>query len=206
MVYIFLLFQKYKETSQTAKLIVHAHQVHPNPASSPTRSTMLYLYKFSPSCYFPFAFHKFSHLPVRHHVADAAEVLGGQLFFELLARQPLKVGVAEGAALDVGLAGHDAAAEEEGLGALFLDGTVLGEDGLVDEVGDGDAADDPGVHVDAGGLIEDSLGGLWRELLDVFFLTLGVVLSSLPGCYYLPRAGSPHRRGRRQGSPSRPCP
>lgn len=99
-------------------------------------------------------------LPIRHHVAHAAEVGRGQLLFELLARQPLEVGVAEGVARDVGLAGHDAAAEEEGLAAVLLDGAILGAGGLVDEVGDGDAANDPGVHVDTGGLFKDTLGSL----------------------------------------------
>ena len=89
------------------------------------------------------------------------EILSGQQLFQLLARQPLELGIAEGITLDVRLASHDAALEEKRLLAALRDGSVGGEGGLLDDVGDGDAADDPGVHVDASGLIEGSLGGLF---------------------------------------------
>lgn len=89
------------------------------------------------------------------------EVLGRQRLLQLLPGQPLEVLEPEAVALEVRLAGHDAALEEEGLYAALRLGAVLGEDGLVDEVRDGDAADDPGVHVDARRVVERPPGSLW---------------------------------------------
>ena len=97
---------------------------------------------------------------IRHHVAHPLEILGRQLLLEFLPRQPLEVGVAKGVVLEVGLAGHDAALEEKGLFPLLLDGSISFLDGLLDKVCHGDTADDPGVHVDTGGLIKYPLGAL----------------------------------------------
>lgn len=99
-------------------------------------------------------------LPIRHHVAHATVVLSRQLLFELLARQPLEIGVAEGVAFEVGLTRHDAAAEEKCLPALCLDGAVVADGWLNDEVCNGHTAHDPGVHVDTGSLLKDSLRSL----------------------------------------------
>lgn len=100
-------------------------------------------------------------LPVSHHIPHAAIILRRQLRLQLLPRQPLEVCVSKGVALEVGLASHDPALEEEGLAALLLDLAGGAEDGLLHEVGDGDAADEPGVHVDAGSLVHDSLCALF---------------------------------------------
>lgn len=88
------------------------------------------------------------------------EILGLEFLLELLTRQPLEIRIAKGVSLEVCLAGHDAALEEEGLLAWRGDGAVLAYYGVDDDVGNGDSADDPCVHVDSGGLVEDSLGGL----------------------------------------------
>ena len=135
-------------------------------------SPLLFLFFLFFSSMPPFALS----LPVSHHVADALEVGGRQLLLELLPGEPLEVGVAELVAGEVGLAGHDAALEEEG---LLAPGGSAGGGGSRggrrrrggrgggrrrgrgrDEVGYGDAAYDPGVHVDACRLVEDSLRGL----------------------------------------------
>lgn len=88
------------------------------------------------------------------------EILRFELLLQLVTRQPLEIRIAKGVALEVCLAGHDAALEEEGLLSLRGDGAVLAYYGVDDDVGDGDPADDPGVHVDSGGLVEDSLCSL----------------------------------------------
>ena len=110
-----------------------------------------------------------------------APVLGSDKRLDLALGQPLEGLVAEDALADVGLAGHDARLHEEDLLAelLLLEGVWLdralrrlvvcevGDLGLrvsVVVVGDRVVADDPGVHVESGGLDDDALGGLVRRL------------------------------------------
>lgn len=91
--------------------------------------------------------------PLSKHALDALEVILGQRAAQLLLGQPLEVDQVVQVVLEVGLAGHDAALEEEDLLALLEQGAVLlAEDGAGDVVRDGHAADDPSVHVDACGL------------------------------------------------------
>jgi len=112
-------------------------------------------------------------------VPNGAPVLGRNKRLDLRLGQPLELLVAKHALADVGLAGHDAGLHEEDLLAELLllvgvaDGLLAGFVGLVVReladgrlrvvevvVGDGVVADDPGVHVEAGGLHDDALGGL----------------------------------------------
>ena len=114
---------------------------------------------------------------------NRAPVLGSNKRLNLRLGQPLELLVAKHAVADVGLASHDARLHEEGLLAELLllvgvfQGGFAGLVGLVvrelaDDrlgvvevvVGDGVVADDPGVHVEAGGLHDDALGGLVRGL------------------------------------------
>jgi len=112
---------------------------------------------------------------------DTAPILGRNKRLDLTLSQPPESPVAEDALADVGLAGHDARLHEEDLlaqllllvrvclGRLAGDGLVVCE--LADlrlrvrvvVVGDWVVADDPGVHVQAGGLYDDALGGLEGE-------------------------------------------
>jgi len=117
--------------------------------------------------------------PLNKHVPNGAPVLGRNKRLDLRLGQPLELLVAKHALADVGLAGHDAGLHEEDLLAELLllvgvaDGLLAGFVGLVVReladgrlrvvevvVGDGVVADDPGVHVEAGGLHDDALGGL----------------------------------------------
>lgn len=109
-------------------------------------------------------------------------VLVGDKRLDLALGQPLEGLVAVDALADICLAGHDARLHEKDLLAelLLLEG--VGQDlalgrlvvrevadlGLrVGEVvvGDRVVADDPGVHVKAGGLDDDALGGLGSNVL-----------------------------------------
>lgn len=99
-------------------------------------------------------------LPVGHHVLHTTEILRLEFLLELLTRQPLEIRIAKWVTLQVSLAGHDAALEEERLLAGCGDGAVLAYYGVDDDVGDWDSADDPCVHVDSGGLVEDSFRSL----------------------------------------------
>ena len=127
--------------------------------------------------------HPYSPLPLDKHVLDRAPVLRGNKRLNLRLGQPLELLVAKHALADVGLAGHDARLHEEDLLAELLllvgvaEGGFAGFVGLVVReladlrlgvvivvVGDGVVADDPGVHVEAGGLHDDALGGLVRGL------------------------------------------
>ena len=98
--------------------------------------------------------------PISHHVLDTTEILGLEFLFQLLARQPFKIRVPERITLEISLASHDAALEEEGLLTLLRNGAILAYYGVDDDVGDGNTANDPGVHVDAGSLVEDSFRSL----------------------------------------------
>lgn len=123
-----------------------------------------------------------SSLSIRHHVPHPLEVRRRELLLQLLPREPLEVCVPKRVPLEVGLAGHDAALDEEGLLAALLDGAIWALGGLVDDVGDGDAADDPGVHVGAGGLGEHSLGGLGGAEL-AFIIGVGEDMFGGGGAY-----------------------
>ena len=106
-----------------------------------------------------------------------APVLAGDERLDLALGQPLEGLVAVDALADISLAGHNARLHEEDLLAellvlvrvcvdLALGRLVVGE--VADlrlgvgeiVVADRVVADDPGVHVEAGGLDDDALGGL----------------------------------------------
>lgn len=129
---------------------------------------------------------------------NRAPVLGRNKRLNLRLGQPLELLVAKHALADVGLAGHDARLHEEDLLAELLllvgvaDGLLAGLVGLVVReladgrlgvvevvVGDGVVADDPGVHVEAGGLHDDALGGLERVL--VFGVVSSREIWNIPG-------------------------
>ena len=116
---------------------------------------------------------------------DRAPVLRRNKRLNLRLGQPLELLVTEHTLTDVGLASHDACLHEEDLLAEFLllvgvaeggfagfVGLVVGELAdlrafvVVVVVGDGVVADDPGVHVEAGGLHDDALGGLGSWLVS----------------------------------------
>jgi hypothetical protein len=113
-------------------------------------------------------------------VPHRAPVLAGNKRLDLALGQPLEGLVAVDALADISLAGHDARLHEEDLLAqllllvgvcfhLALGRLVVGE--VADlrlgvsevVVGDRVVADDPDVHVEAGGLDDDALGGLGRS-------------------------------------------
>jgi len=113
-------------------------------------------------------------------VSHRAPVLVGDERLDLALGQPLEGLVAVDALADVCLAGHDACLHEEDLLAelLLLEGVCqdlalgrlvvrevadLGLAVCVVVVGNRVVADDPGVHVEAGGLDDDALGGLGRN-------------------------------------------
>jgi hypothetical protein len=112
-------------------------------------------------------------------VPHRAPVLGGDERLDLALGQPLESLVAVDVLADVGLAGHDARLHEKDLLAelLLLVGVCLdlalgrlvvrevadlGVRVGVVVVGDRVVADDPGVHVQSGGLDNDALGGLGK--------------------------------------------
>lgn len=87
------------------------------------------------------------------------------MLLNLLLGQPLEVDDVLDVAIDLGLAGHDAALEEEGLLAEQLGaglGVVEGTVAVVDVVADGVVSDHPLVHIGAGGLEEGAFGSLNR--------------------------------------------
>jgi len=115
--------------------------------------------------------------PLRKHVPHRAPVLRGNERLDLALGQPLESLVTVDTLADVCLAGHDASLHEEDLLAelLLLVGVCLdlafrrlvvrevADLGLgvgVIVVSDWVVADDPGVHVETGGLDDDALGGL----------------------------------------------
>lgn len=109
---------------------------------------------------FTLSFTAHAYLSIGHHVAHAAEVFGRQRLLELLTRQPLEIRIAEGITLQVSLASHDAALEEEGLESLLGHSAILANDGVLNDVSNGDTPNDPSVHVDTGSLVESTFSGL----------------------------------------------
>ena len=117
--------------------------------------------------------------PLRKHVPHRAPVLRGNERLDLALGQPLEGLVAVDALADVGLAGHDARLHKEDFFAQLLvlvrvcldlafGGLVVRQVadlrlGVLEVVvGDWVVADDPCVHVEAGRLDDDALGGLGR--------------------------------------------
>lgn len=104
------------------------------------------------------------------HVLNGAEIPRAEVLLGLLLREPLVLAQAEQVALQVRLAGHDARAHEEGPDARPLELVVLVRR-VEDVVARGGVADDPGVHVDAGGLGQDALSGLVVYILAMVFFS-----------------------------------
>jgi hypothetical protein len=120
--------------------------------------------------------------PLHKHVPHRGPVLEGNKRLDLALGQPLERLVAVDALADVCLAGHDARLHEEDLlaqllllvgvcrdlafrGLVVLEVADLGLGVGVVVVGDRVVADDPGVHVEAGGLDDDALGSLGGVML-----------------------------------------
>lgn len=96
----------------------------------------------------------------RQHVPNLAKVPAMNMLLDLLLGQPLEVLQPKDVAFQVRLAGQDAAFEEEDLLPGLGDARVGLDEGLSDEVADGNVPDDPRVHVNAGALDEDAFCGL----------------------------------------------
>lgn len=102
------------------------------------------------------------YLPQLKHTPHAGIQIPGEDTVALIFGEPLEVGDTIGVILgQVDLPGHDAALEVEGLDTACnnLAGGLV-ELGRHNVVRDGHTADDPRIHVDAGGFGEDAGRGL----------------------------------------------
>lgn len=106
-------------------------------------------------------------LPISQHVSDAAEILGADDLLQLLLRQPLEIVESKQISLEVSLSCHNPALHEEDLVTDPLNSLGLRVDVWLDDmVANWRVADDPGVHVDTGGLDQDTFSSL-KEGKDV---------------------------------------
>jgi hypothetical protein len=150
----------------------------------PNTTASLKKYSYTPSLLIPpIHFHTLllqtpSPSPLHQHIPNRTPILRPHKALNLALRQPLERLVTKHALADIRLASHDACLHKEdflaeflllvgvggGRGAFF--GLVVRELadlrlGVVEVVVcDRVVADDPGVHVEAGGLHDDALGGL----------------------------------------------
>ena len=111
-------------------------------------------------------------LPIGQHVLDAGVVLRLHELRNLVLRQPLEVGQVLSVSGKVGLAGHDARLHEEDLLACGAGCQLARVAEVVDVVAHGMVADHPGVHVDTGGLLEGTFGGLFQIALALLPLLM----------------------------------
>lgn len=102
-------------------------------------------------------------LPISQHVLDAGVVLRPHELGNLILRQPLEVGQVLSVSGKIGLAGHDARLHEEDLLACGAGCQLVRVAEVVDVVSHGVVSNHPGVHVDTGGLLKGTFGGLFSN-------------------------------------------
>lgn len=159
--------RQYKQKMNRPQILIFEVEIF---IHTPTAVSPILLYMQIPT---------FTPSPLHKHILHRAPVLGRNQALDLSLGKPLEGLVAKHALAHVRLAGHDARLHEEDLFAklLLLVGVAqsgfAGVLGLVVRefadgglgvvevvVGDRVVTDDPGVHVEAGGLHDDALGGL----------------------------------------------
>lgn len=104
----------------------------------------------------------YTHLPISQHVLDVAKISGREVVLKLLLCQPFKIGESKQVLLEICLPGHYARFHKEGLLPLYFNPFV---ETWVDDVVTGrDVSHDPGVHINASGLNQDSFCGLQSRI------------------------------------------
>jgi hypothetical protein len=93
------------------------------------------------------------------HVLDHAKILGLDVFFYLLPRQPLEVAQTEEVPYEIRLTSHDSRFHEEGSRPLSFQ-PVIHVVRVHDMVPDRSVADDPGIHIYARTLNHHTFRGL----------------------------------------------
>lgn len=115
------------------------------------------------------------HLPIMHHILHVAKIFWRDVLLYLLLRQPFELAQPESIILEVRLSCHDACTHEEGAYSLLhrlsrcgrRGACFLGVDWTLHAVAGRCVSDNPGVHVTAGCLGKDALGGL-EERISIF--------------------------------------
>lgn len=99
---------------------------------------------------FPFDF--YTYLPISQHILDRAEIFGSNMLLQLLFRQPLEIAQSKQVIFQIRLSCHDTCFHEKCLLANCSFEGLFVEVRIDDVVACWDAANDPRVHVQAGGL------------------------------------------------------